>query len=300
MATRSRGPAAGFGWLSRGINVGFQHPKPIFGGALLVMLAALVPALITTPMQLFAMYSGTPPHPATIFGMTAISMLLGLLVLPIYAGYLQLIDTAETGLPARARDVIRPFREGKALRVIGYGVVVGIIYIAVFALIFVVTGTGIVHWYLEAASAQVNHLPPPTTLPPGFGITFLLAGLFGIFLLGFNAIGLGQITLSHRSVFGAVGDGIVGALKNVLPLLMLTLGLIVVWICLAICLLIAVLVITLLGKVAGTWLALVLLVPLYIALFLATFTIMFGVMYHLWRDVCGDDVVAGTAEVMAV
>ena len=300
MATRSRGPAAGFGWLSRGINVSFQHPKPLFGGALLVMLAALVPALISTPMQIFAMYSGTPPHLATIVGIAAISLLLGLLVLPIYAGYLQLIDTAEAGLPARARDVIRPFREGKALRVIGYGIVTGVIYIAVFVLIFAATGTGVVHWYLEAVSAQINHLPPPTSLPSGFGMTFLLVGIFSIFLLGFYAIGLGQVTLSNRSVFGAVGDGIVGALKNVLPLLMLTLGLIIVWICLAICFLIAVLLVTLLSKVAGAWLALVLLIPLYIALFLATFTIMFGVMYHLWRDVCGDDTVAGTAEVMAV
>lgn len=300
MATRSRGAAAGFGWLSRGINASFQHPKPLFGGALLVMLAALVPALVTTPMQFFAMYSGTPPHPATIVGITAISILLGLLVLPIYAGYLQLIDTAEAGLPARARDVIRPFREGKALRVIGYGVVTAVIYIAVFALIVISTGGGIVHWYMEVLTAQANHLPPPTTLPAGFWSTFLLAGLFGIFLLGFYAIGLGQVTLSNRSVFGAVGDGIVGALKNILPLLMLTLGLIVAWICLAICFLIAVLVITLVSKLAGTWLALVLLVPLYIALFLAIFTIMFGVMYHLWRDVCGDDVVTGTAEAIAV
>jgi hypothetical protein len=156
-------------------------------------------------------------------------------------------------------------------------------------LIVAATGTGIGHWYMEVLTAQTNHLPPPTTLPDGFWTTFLLVGLFCIFLLGFYAIGLGQVTLSNRSVFGAVGDGIVGALKNVLPLLMLTLGLIVVWICLAICFLIAVLLVTLLSKLAGAWLALVLLVPLYIALFLATFTIMFGVMYHLWRDVCGDD-----------
>ena len=42
-----------------------------------------------------------------------------------------------------------------------------------------------------------------------------------------------------------------------------------------------------------------LLVPLYIAMMLLMFTVMFGVMYHLWRDVCGGDAVAGVAPQIA-
>jgi hypothetical protein len=300
MATRSRGPAAGFGWLSRGISASFRHPKPLFGGAFLVVLAALVPALITMPMQFYVMYSGTPPHMATLACIAVISMLLGLLVLPIYAGYLQVVDTAEAGQPARARDVVKPFREGKALRVIGYGIVMAVIYLAIFALIFVSTGSGVGHWYLEALTAQANHLPPPTTLPEGFWRTMLLAALFGVFMMGFYAIGLGQVTLRNRGVFGAVSDGVIGALKNLLPLLMLVVGLLVVWVGIVICFVIAAMVIALLGKLAGAWLALVLVIPLYIALLLAMFTMMFGVMYHLWRDVCGDDMDVDTAAAIAV
>lgn len=265
----------------------------------MVLLAALVPALITTPMQFYAMYSGTP-HPATLVAIAVISMLLGLLVLPLYAGYLQVIDAAELGHPARARDVIRPYREGKALRVIGYGLVTLVIYIAMVAVIFAVTGSGIAHWYLQVLSAQANHLPPPTTLPDGFWKTLLLAALIGMYMLGFYAIGLGQVVLSDRGVFGSIGDGIVGALKNLLPLLMLALGLVVVWIGFIICVVIAAMLLMLIAKLVGAWLTLVLLVPLYIALLLVTFTTMFGVMYHLWRDVCGDDMVTGSTEAMAI
>jgi len=41
-------------------------------------------------------------------------------------------------------------------------------------------------------------------------------------------------------------------------------------------------------------------IPLYIAMMLVMFAVMFGVMYHLWRDVCGDDVMAGMEPAVAV
>jgi hypothetical protein len=145
-------------------------------------------------------------------------------------------------------------------------------------------------------TAQINHETPPTTWPNGLGITVLLLMLYAIFMIGFYSIGLGQVTLRHRSVFGAMGDGLVGALKNMLPLLMLAMGLILLWIAVAICFGIVAFVLTLIGKLVGAWLVFVLIVPLYIALLLVAFAAMFGVMYHLWRDVCDGDSVTGMAE----
>ncbi|GLQ94438.1 hypothetical protein GCM10007901_33900 [Dyella acidisoli] len=300
MATRSRGPSAGFGWLNRGIRMGFRHPKPLFGGAVLVMLAALIPSFITLPMQFHSLHSGTP-LPPTIFGwIMAISMLFGLLILPLYAGYLQLADAAERGLPARVGDVFKPYRDGKALRIVGYGVAMMAIYLAMLAIVIVATGGGIAHWYMEVLTAQANHQPPPATLPDGFWIAVLLIMVLGIFVMGFYSIGLGQVTLGNRSVFGAVGDGVIGALKNLLPLLMLAVGSVLIWIAVALCFGIFALLLALIGKLVGPWVVFVLIIPLYIALLLAVFTTMFGVMYHLWRDVCSDDIVAGTAEATAV
>jgi hypothetical protein len=300
MATRSRGLSAGFGWLNRGIGVGFRHPKPLFGGAVLLILIALIPVLIMLPMQFNALHSGTPLPPSALGWIWAISMLVNLAALPLYAGYLQVVDAAERELPARAGDVIKPYREGKALRLIGYGILVMVIYLAMFAIVLATTGAGFAHWYMEVLNAQANHQPPPTALPDGFWITFLLFTVIGLFVTGFYSIGLGQIALGNRSIFGAIGDGVMGALKNLLPLVMLAVGAFLLWIVIAICFAIVVFLLALIGQLVGPSLVFVLIIPFYIALFLTVFTAMFGVMYHLWRDVCGDDFVMGAAETVAV
>jgi len=299
MGTRSKGISAGFGWLSSGIGVGFRHPKPLFGGAAIVGLMALIPTFITLPIQFHAAQSGTPLPPTYMVWATLFSMLFGLLLLPLYAGYLQTVDAAERGLAARASDVFKPYLEGKALRFIGFGLVMLLVYIAVFAALIAATGGGIAHWYVQAITAQANHLPPPTAMPPGFWTVFLLGFVLCTFMMGVYSISLGQLTLGNRSVFGAVGDGLIGALKNILPLLMLLLGFIIVGIIAAICFFIAALLLAFIGKLIATWMMFVLLVPLYIALILTMFTVMFGVMYHMWRDVCDGDNAMRAAEAIA-
>lgn len=299
MAIRSKGPSAGFDWLSRGIGVGFRHPKPLFGGALLLLLAVLLPTLITLPLQIYALRSGNPMQPGGFLGVMVLSALIGLVVFPLYAGYLQVIDAAEQGLAARARDIFKPYREGGALRVIGYGLVMLVVYFVMFALVIAVTGGAFAHWYMQVLSARANQLPPPTALPEGFWTTFLLFGVMGLFMMGFYSIGLGQVALRQRGVLGAVGDGVTGALKNLLPLFMLALGTVLAWILFAIGFAIVIFLIALIGRLISNALMVVLVVPLYIALFLTMFTAMFGVAYHLWRDVCGDDVATGAAEPFA-
>ncbi|MGH8212872.1 MAG: hypothetical protein ACREPP_06565 [Rhodanobacteraceae bacterium] len=295
MTTRSKGPLAGFGWLQHGISASFRHPKPMFGGAGLLLLACLVPSLLTLPLQFSLRDAGAPPSPAVFIWVFAGSMLLGLLIVPLYAGYLQVVDAAERGQPARARDVFKPYRQGEALRLIGYGLALIVIYVALLGIVIVATGSGIVGWYMQALSAQANHQLPPG-LPHGFGLTLLMMMLAGLFIMGFYSISLGQIALRRRGVFNAIGDGLMGALKNLLPLLVLAFSLLVAWIILAIALLIVIGVIVLIGKLAGVWLVLLLAIPIYIAMMLLVFAVMFGVMYYMWRDVCGDDTASGLVQ----
>jgi len=299
MTTRSKGPLAGFGWLKRSISVGYRHPKPLLGGAAFLLLACLIPSLITLLMQFHSLPAGIQPSPATFGGIMAGSMLLGLLIVPLYAGYLQVVDAAEHGLPARARDIFKPYRQGEALRLIGYGLAILVVYVAMFGIIIAATGGGIANWYMQLLTAQANHQPPPTALPDGFGIAMALFMVLGLFMMGFYAISLGQVALRHRNVFGAIGDGMIGALKNLLPLLVFAVSLVLAWIVVAIVIAIVAILIVLLGKFVGTWLVLVLSIPLYIAMVLMMFAVMFGVMYHLWRDVCGDDMVTGMAPSIA-
>jgi hypothetical protein len=298
MTTRSKGPAAGFDWLRNGFSVARRHPKPLLGGAALLVVACLLPSLITMPLQYRAMSTGTPLSPAAFIGSMVFSVLFGLLLVPLYAGYLQLVDAAERGLPAAATEIFKPYRNGEALRLIGYGLAMMAVYIVLFGLIIATTGGGLISWYMQAIAAQTSHLPPPA-LPQGFGIAIALFMLLGLLMMGFYSISLGQVALGRRPVFGAIGDGLIGALKNALPLLVFALSTFLAWIVLAIGIAIVALVLALIGKLVGAWLALVLLIPLYLVFILLAFAVMFGAMYHLWRDVCGDDVVPDFAQATA-
>lgn len=298
MTTRSKGPLAGFRWLKNAVSLSFRHPKALFGGAAFLLLACLLPSLISMPMQLHALHTGTPLSPASSGWIMAVSMLFGLLLVPLYAGYLQVIDAAERGVPVRAREIFNAYRQGEVLRLIGFGLAVLAVYIAFFGVIILTVGRGLASWYMQALTTQADHLPP--ALPAGFGTAIALLMVLGLFMMGFYAISLGQVALRRRSVVGAIGDGLKGALKNLLPLLTFAVSLFLSWIVVAIVVAIVAVLLSVLGKFVGAWLVWVLIVPLYIALVLLMFAVMFGVMYHLWRDVCDDDSQPAMAPAIAV
>lgn len=298
MTTQYKGPWAGFGWLQRGVSVAFRHPKPVFGGAVFLLLIALLPSLLMLPVQLHAAATGTPPSPGLVIGTMAVSMLIGLLLVPLYAGYLQVIDAAERGAQARATGIFDPYRQGDAPRLIGYGVALLVIYLALFGIVILAAGGGIVTWYMQVLAAQTSHSAPPG-LPQGFGTAMALLTVMGLFMMGFYSVSLGQVALRRRGVINALGDGFLGALKNLLPLLVLALCLIIAWIAVAIVLVIAIVIIALLGKLVGMWLVFALAIPIYLALVLLLLAVMFGAMYHLWRDVCEGGTAPGAATTIA-
>jgi len=286
MALRSNGPLAGFGWLMRAIHLGRGNPKAVFGGAGLMIAAMLLPMCITLPMQMGAMENGQLP-PTMFFATMAISAVFGLLLLPAYGGYLRVVDAVERGQPARAADVFGPYRQGEILRFIGYGLAMFVVYLALLALVLMTVGAGVSRWYMAvlAAGGQPAAAPP---LPPGFGITVVMLGAAVLLLIGIYSISLGQVALRGRSVVGAIGDGVVGSLKNLLPLLMFAVSLVVAWLVFMVCFALVVFLLAMLGKLVGVWLMFVVLVPAYIVLLLVMMVVMFGAMYHLWRDVCDD------------
>jgi hypothetical protein len=290
---------AGFGWLKQGVTVGFRHPRPVFAASALLLLIYLLPSLVAMPLQFAWMHSG-PRNMAVFFWIAAGSWLLGLLLVPLSAGLLQVIDAAERGVPARAIDIFAPYRKGDALRLIGFKLALYVTYAIALGGIFATIGRDVLRWYIQAISAQFNHQPPAVALPSHFGITFSLLMIVCMFLGGVYAISLGQVALRRRSVLGAIGDGFAGTLKNLLPMLAFVVGLVFAWILAALCIGIVVAVLVVLGKLVGNWLLLVGMIPLYLALVLLGFTLMFGVMYHLWRDVCEGDTAPPAAVVQSV
>ena len=286
MTMRARGPLAGFRWLKDAINLGRTNPRAVFGGAALVALMSMVPSLITLPMQ-FAM----TPGPGLLAAVMGISMLCGLLLAPMFAGYMRIIDAADRGHAARAVDVFTPYRSGEAPRLVGYGLAMLGVYVLMGALLVAVAGRELVDWYLQAISIQdgAGQVAAPPVLPDGFGRAFALGMVCALLITGVYAISLGQVALGGRSVLDSVRDGLVGSLKNLLPLLVLAVSGIVAMVVLVLVFGVVAAGLALLAQFVGTWLMFALMVPLYCALMLAMFVVMFGVMYHLWRDVSGNE-----------
>lgn len=287
MTTRAMGPLAGIGWLKNGINLGRNNPKAVFGGAGLLLLLALLPTLVTFPIQL-----ALTPGPAGQMGIMALSLLASVLLVPLMGSYLGLIHAVEQGRPARATDIFDAYRGGGgALRLIGFGVAMLLVYVVAMVVIVAVAGTGIFSWYMQALATSQGGGDPAALqqLPNGFGLAVALGSVMWLFVSGMYSIGFGQVAIARRGVAGALGDGAVGAVKNVLPILVLTLAGIVASLVLGVMLLLLGLLVGFLAKLVGVWLLVVIAVPAYIALLLAVYVVMFGVIYHLWRDVCGGD-----------
>lgn len=287
MTTRAMGPLAGIGWLTNAINLGRRNPKAVFGGAALMLLIALLPTAVTMPVQLLF-----KPGVGGLAAIMALSMLASLLMVPLMGGYLRLIDAAENGRPASAGDVFSGYhRGGGALRMIGFGLAMLALYLLAVAAIIAIAGTGILSWYMQViASSQQGGADAAVLpqLPAGFGLAIALGSLLWLFMSGVYAIGFGQVSLGRRGALAALGDGVVGSLKNLLPLLVMTLAGLLAMLLLGIALVLLVLLLGLVAKLVGTWLLVALAVPLYLGLLLAMYVVMFGVVYHLWRDVCGD------------
>lgn len=289
MTTRALGPAAGWRWLIQAINLGRNNPKAVFGAVVLVALVAMIPSLLQALLQ-YGLKLG-PEATMTVVGLVS---LLSILVYPLlFGGLLRVIDAAENGRPTEATAVFAPFKAGQgAARMIGFGVLMTIIYLALFVLVLSLFGKELWTWYWNLVttaeamqkSGQGAGLPSGMGLPDGIGTVATLGSVVGLFLGGVYTVGFGQVALGGRGVGAALGDGVAGTLKNLLPLLVLAVlgvvGMLVVVVVLAM----VGGMLMLLGKTLGA----LLLLPIYFGLVLVMYVVMFGVMYFMWRDICGE------------
>ncbi|MCI4567908.1 hypothetical protein [Lysobacter sp. CFH 32150] len=294
MQTRAMGPGTGWSWLKRGINLGARNPKAIFGAAALLLVVGLIP----TAVQLIAQLGFGMQGPA-LLSVVGVVMLVSLVVLPpLIGGFLRVIDASEHDRPVAATALFDTYKSGQgAGRMIGFGLIMTAIYIVCFVLLVrVCFGEGFFEWYWQAVSTAAQQGGDPKAVPPvpagitaNFGLFFALSFVFVLFVGGMYAIGFGQVALGSRSVGGAVVDGVVGTLKNLLPILVLAICAFVLGLLLVIGVGLLVMLLALLGNLIHPTLAVVLALPVYIGMLLVLYVVMFGVVYHLWRDVCGSE-----------
>ena len=295
MTTRAAGIGAGIGWLKNAVNLGRDNPKAIFGGIALMILALVL------PIALFAMVLAAMDMPKVAgAGFFTLIFVLVLAFIPLMSaftiGLLRLIHKVESNLPAKPGDVFSGFRDWRAiLRVIGLIIVLALVQYLLLGVLLSVLAPGFGSWYLhnlqatmQGPATQSAATQSAAALPSGFGVGISVAWLIGLVFNAMHALGLGQIALGGRGVFAAIGDGMAGVAKNLLPLLVMFLVLVAALIVFGLAAALLVMVLALLAKLVGAWLVVIVVIPLYIAFFLAMYAVMFGVMYFMWRDICGD------------
>lgn len=285
MTTKAMGPLAGFRWLMKGINMGRHNAKAVFGGAALILVAALLPTLITMPIQ-FTLQPGVTGQ-MLIF---AFSIIASMLLLPLVGGYLGLIHASESGRAARATDVFAPYRNGGWLPLVGLGLLLMVAYVLAMVAIAAVAGMDFFSWYMQLMLSAQDGAADPALLdemPGGLGAALALGFVLWLFLSGVYAISMGQLAIGGRGVLASLGDGFVGGFKNLLPLLVLSLAGLVAVLLFALAMGLLFALVGMLSTMVGSWLLLVIGIPVYIVVLLVTYVVVFGVMYGMWRDVCG-------------
>jgi hypothetical protein len=290
MHTHARGPAAGWSWLTQAVNLGRHNPKAVFGAVALLALVALVPSVIQVALQ-----SGLKLDANASMVVIAACTLVMVVVYPLLiGGVLRVIDASEKGLPTQASALFDTFRSGNGGgRLVGFGVVMFVLYLVVFVAVIGLFGRNFFDWYMELISAGTQSDPAVQAqamqdIPDGFGTVMALGTLAGLFFGGVYAIGFGQVALAGRSVGGALADGVTGTLKNVLPILLLAAIVFVSFMVFAIALALAAGLLNMIGGLVHPLLAALLVAPVYLGALLVMYVVLFGVMYFMWRDICGE------------
>lgn len=291
MQMRAMGPSAGWHWLMRGIDVGRHDPRALFGAAALLTAVALIPTIVQLLVQNVLGMTSTNVMAALV----GFSLLYSLLVMPpLVGGFLRVIDAVENGRATHATAIFEMFGAGHgAPRMIGLALLLMLLVTLVMGAVLLTIGGGIGDWYMQllAASQSASAGKPPVlpTPPDGLGAVVALMMLLGLFLQGVYAIAFGQVALARRPLLAALGDGLLGALKNLLPLLVLLLAAIVLALVIGVVVSLLVLMLGSIGGLVHPALGAILAAPVYLAFILVLYVVMFGVMYHLWRDVASDD-----------
>lgn len=292
MTIRAVGPGRSWGWLQQAINLGRHNPRAIFGAAALMVVVVLIPSVLQMILQLVFKES-----PAAIGAVVVMTSVLSMVVTALLTGgMLRVIHAAENGQPTHATAIFDGFRSGRLRgRLIGFGVLMTVIYLGVLVVVIGLFGQDFMRWYwelmtsaeaMQAAGGAVA--PNLAEMPDGLGRIMAIGSLFALFMGSVYAIGFGQVALGDRGVGEAFADGLRGAVKNVLPIVLLALlSVLGMFVLIFVFGLVAIIVSVVAGMISKV-LAMVLLVPIYFGMILLLYVVMFGVMHFMWRDVCTD------------
>lgn len=284
MLMRAKGPGAGWSWLMQGFTVARRNPKAIFGASALFTLCLL----LLIAVQLFVQYVMKPQGSGMLAFLGVMMLVWGVFYPIVIGGFMRVIDASRNERPVSALTVFEPFRSGQGgARLALFGLCMLLVYVVFLALLVITVGHGMLSWYLQLLShspfdVQAHAL---SALPSSFGVTLALLTVFFLFYSGALAIGIGQAALRGQPSLAAFRDGIAGAFKNALPLLVLAvcgvLALFVFALVFGLLAALAMVVLTLASRLLG----IIFLIAIYLVMILLMYAFMMGVNYAIWHDV---------------
>lgn len=287
MEVQVKSPSAGWSWLMRGIKTGFQHPKALFGAAVLLLVCTAV----LVGLQMLGL-NALGSSPGTRLAVMGVSMVVYAVIFSMLnGGFMCVMDAAKNGRKTRVLGLFDLFRTGNGgNRVAIFGICLMVIYVLALAVIYFTVGHRIGAWYMQVLAISTHHGKPPAMppLPSGSGAAIGLLTVFYIFYSATYAIGIGQTALRAQTPLAALRDGVTGAFKNVLPLLILLISSLIAALVIVIAFAIVITVAIVLAAQVSQTVALFVIAPIYIAMALLMYVVMLGVMYAMWQDVTGN------------
>lgn len=278
MQMHAKRPGAGWNWLLGGFTVFRRNTGTILGAALLLALCMAVPSVVQFLVK---------PQGTAVLFFFAILMLLGGVVYPILlGGFMRVIDRSRNERATAVLSVFEPFQPGQGgARLALFGLCMMVLYVVFLAAVLSTVGHGMAAWYMQLLDMQAQHKLGMPPLPAGSSITLALVSVFFLFYSGAMAIGIGQVSLRGQAPVSGFRDGISGAFKNVLPLVVLAICGIILMVVVSLAFGIVFAIVIGLAALASKALAMILFIPLYLVLIVVIFTFMMGVNYAVWHDV---------------
>jgi len=287
--TRALGPGAGLSWLIRAVQLGRHNARAVFGAVALLALVASVPQILQIVLE--SVFRLGAADSVMVTGVMA--LLTMAIAPPMFGGVLRVIDAAERGRDTHALAVFEGYRPDRAAgRMVTLGLLLGLLNLAMFVLVMWLFGDDLFAWFekVQAASLEEDQAAFQALVqapPSGFRTVMMIGMFFGMFMGSVGAIAFGQVALADARVLPALRDGIVGTLKNALPILVMAAVAFVVMIPFVIVCALVLLLLGTIGALIGASFGMLLMLPAYLGMVLALYVVVFGVMYYLWRDVCG-------------
>lgn len=304
MASRSVEFSDMFGWIGGTFKL-IGRDVGAFMGASVTSLVAYI--LFFLPMMGYAAWqamttggsalasAATPFAGGTTFWILYALTILGSIVLlpPIMIGWFRLCRAVDSGQPARALDVLSPYRDPNAWgRALVTALLMLVLCLLVFAVLAAVFWSSFQEFLALVAAQQAATLAgtaiAPQAPPVGFFVGYFL--FLAIIMVAQFAymVAFAEVSLTPRSPVEAMRNAFAGVGRNALKLLlfMICVGIIAMLAMLVVGLVLALVIaaLSMLGK-AVMFVGILL---IYIPFVLLLYPIMFASTYLVWKSMLGD------------